>query len=325
MIKRYVGSVACVLVVISIAVTVAFTMPTKSGPPPAQSVQYLGVYEADTPGSYTGIDQFAKAIGQQPNLVSYYSPWLEPFHADFAGSAARRGAITLVQIDATNISIASIAAGQYDSYLYSYAAAVKAFGRQVILSFGHEMNGYWYTWGNQGTPPSVFRAAWRHIVTVFRVADVANVTWLWTVNVIEQTPLIPNPAPWWPGSSYVDWVGIDGYYYSPSSNFAQVFGPTIVEVRKLTNDPILIAETGANQTADQQAKVTDLFAGINTYGLLGFLWYDRNYDGQEWRITSPQVFATFRQEARAYLKPVAPLSPASQQSTQRSRGSSANP
>ena len=32
---------------------------------------------------------------------------------------------------------------------------------------------------------------------------------------------------WWPGSSYVNWVGIDGYYYSPSDTFTKVFGGTI--------------------------------------------------------------------------------------------------
>ena len=31
-------------------------------------------------------------------------------------------------------------------------------------------------------------------------------------------------ADWWPGPSYVTWVGIDGYYYRPSDTFARVFG-----------------------------------------------------------------------------------------------------
>ena len=68
----------------------------------------------------------------------------------------------------TGVSLAAIASGRYDAYLRSYAAAVKAFGSQVILSFGHEMNGYWYSWGYRHTSPAAFVAAWRHIVTVFR-------------------------------------------------------------------------------------------------------------------------------------------------------------
>ena len=60
-------------------------------------------------------------------------------------------------------------------------------------------------------------------------------TWLWTVNIINDTHSgsIPGPEPWWPGSSYVNWVGIDGYYLKPSWKFAPLFGPTI-GVGKLT-------------------------------------------------------------------------------------------
>ena len=56
--------------------------------------------------------------------------------------------------------------------------------------------------------------------------------------------------------------------------FAPLFGPTIAAVRALTADPILIAETGAVPAAGQPAKITDLFAGIRSYGLLGFVWFD---------------------------------------------------
>jgi beta-mannanase len=256
------------------------------------------------------VNQFAQAIGRQPNLAIYYSSWvdLEPFQASFAASAARHGATTVVQIDPKNVSLTSIASGEYDTYLRSYAAAVKAFGAKVVLSFGHEMNGYWYSWGNQHTSPKAFVAAWRHIVNVFRAAGAENVIWLWTVNVIDHSVPIPDPASWWPGSSYVTWVGIDGYYYNPSWTFSQVFGPTIVDVRELTNAPILIAETGASSAADQSAKITDLFAGVQAYGMLGFVWFDVNSPEtsngvpQDWRLESPGAFSSFRQDAKAFMR-----------------------
>jgi hypothetical protein len=50
-----------------------------------------------------------------------------------------------------------------------------------------------------------------------------------------------------------------------------LFGATITDVRALTGDPILIAETGAVPAAGRPAKITDLFAGIRQYGLLGLL------------------------------------------------------
>ena len=140
--------------------------------------------------------------------------------------------------------------------LFSYAEAVRAYRHPVIMSFGHEMNGYWYSWGYRKTSPAVFVAAWRHIVKIFRVLGAQNVTWLWTVNIINDTHggQIPRPGQWWPGSSYVNWVGIDGYYLKPSWKFAPLFGPTIAAVRSVTADPILIAETGAVPAADQPER-----------------------------------------------------------------------
>ena len=194
-IKRYVGFIACAVILIGAAVAVVVIKPwVNKSIHPVQSVRYLGVYEPDAPHSYAGVNQFAQAIGRQPNLVSYYSPWLEPFQVGFVTSAAKHGAITVIQIDPKNISLASIAAGRYDAYLRSYATAVKAFGGQVVLSFGHEMNGNWYSWGYQHTSARVFVAAWRHVVTVFRAAGAKNVTWLWTVNVINDSIPVSRPG-----------------------------------------------------------------------------------------------------------------------------------
>jgi mannan endo-1,4-beta-mannosidase len=206
--------------------------------------------------------------------------------------------VPLVQIDPDNTSVASIASGHYDGYLDTYARAVRSYRHPVILSFGHEMNGYWYSWGYKHTSPPTFVAAWRHIVTLFRAQGVANVTWLWTINIINDPKYgrIPSPAQWWPGKSYVTWVGIDGYYYSPSTVFASLFGPTIVKVRALTHDPILIAETAAAPKAGQPSKITDLFAGVHLYGLLGFVWFDSNTT-KDWQITSPAAFAALRRGA----------------------------
>ena len=301
-IRRFIG-LAIAIVFISAAVAVVIIQPWASNPfHPVQSVRYVGVYEPDAPHSYAGVNHFARDAGRQPDLVSYYSSWLEPFQARFAKSAAKHGALTIVQIDPKNISLANIAAGQYDAYLHSYATAVKAFGTQVVLSFGHEMNGNWYSWGNKHTSAKIFVNAWRHIVTVFRSAGTANVTWLWTINIIDKNIPIPDPTPWWPGSSYVNWIGIDGYYYLSSQNFAQVFGPTVVAVLKLASDPILIAETGAPTEAGQPAKINDLFAGVRAYGLLGFMWFDENTQGRAWRITDPAAFAALSRNAKAFMK-----------------------
>jgi len=174
-------------------------------------------------------------------------------------------------------------------------------GHGVIISFGHEMNGYWYPWGNRHISPAVFVAAWQHIVRLFRQQGADDVTWLWTTNIIDIPGGIANPAPWWPGSRYVTWVGIDGYYYQPSWTFASLFGPTIKAVRALTAAPIpiLIAETGAASAAGQAAKIEDLAAGIRAYGLLGFVWF--NADGvKDWRLRGTAALTALHKVAQTY-------------------------
>jgi mannan endo-1,4-beta-mannosidase len=217
--------------------------------------------------------------------------------------AAQHGAIPLVQINPVGVDLAAIASGQYDSYLRTYATAVRSYGHPVIVSFGHEVNGSWFSWGYRNTPPATFVAAWRRIVTVFRGQDTRNVTWLWTINIVDPHHGIPNPRPWWPGRSYVNWVGIDGYYYKPTWRFAPLFGPTIKAVRALTRDPILIAETGAAPAAGKPAKIADLFAGARAYGLLGFVWFNAD-DIHNWSVNTPAAVAAFRRAARAYQRPV---------------------
>jgi mannan endo-1,4-beta-mannosidase len=297
------GGVICALLLVGGTILFAVTRPSAPGQlaDPAQSLSYLGVYERDAGSSYAGVDGFTSASGVRPDVVMYYSTWGEPFQRGFAALAAQHGASPLVQIDPTDVSLSAIGEGDYDSYLASYASAVRAFHRPVILSFGHEMNGYWYSWGDRKTSPAVFVQAWRHIVSLFRRLGTTNVTWLWTVNIVVPNGGIPSPALWWPGSQYVNWVGIDGYYYNPSWQFTSLFGPTIVDVRALTHDPILIAETGA-ATASQPAKIADLFNGIRLYGLLGFVWFDANA-AEDWRLSGNAAFAAMRRGAKMYYRP----------------------
>jgi hypothetical protein len=297
--RRATATVA-LITAIMIALVIGLYVRSLDGRSPAQRT-YLGIYTAGLPESYAGVSAFTAATGVKPGLVMYYSGWPERFQTGFAREAARHGAVPLVQIEPTGVRLAAIASGRYDAYLRSYASAVKAFGGHVILSFGHEMNGSWYSWGYRHTSPSAFVAAWRHVVTVFRAVGARNVTWLWTVNVVRCRCHIDPPAAWWPGNSYVNWVGIDGYYYQPSWKFAALFGSTIKAVRALTLDPILISETAA-PAASQPAKIADLFAGIRAYGLLGFVWFNHN-KGQEWSISSSQAFAAFRRGAESYRRP----------------------
>jgi hypothetical protein len=309
--SRLVMLVAVAIAAASIAFVVTRGASSPSRPAvarvslPSGLASYLGVSERGTPRTYQPVADFARAAGKQPNLVGYYSGWGERFKASFAETVRGHGAVTILQMDPTDASVGGIVAGDYDSYLRSFADSVRDFGRPVVIGFGHEMNATWYTWGYGHVPPRTFVAAWRHIVTLFRRQGADNVTWLWTINadLAGTGPIVS----WWPGAGYVSWVGIDGYYYRPSYTFASVFGRTIVQVRAFTHKPVLLSETAVGPKADQSVKIANLFAGMRQYQTLGLVWFDIAQDDglyhQDWRIEdSPAAEAAFRLGARNELK-----------------------
>jgi mannan endo-1,4-beta-mannosidase len=294
-VRSHAGLVACVAGAIALVLAVAIVRvsgvfsgnPTPAAAADSKPITYLGVYEPGVPDSYTGVEQFAHTVGRQPNLVSYYSGWGEEFQENFAKTAASHGATTIVEIDPTNISMAKIAAGTYDSYLTKFANEVAAFRHQVIISFGHEMNGFWETWGYTHTPATAFVAAWRHIVDLFRHQGANNVTWLWQVN--SSSSRTGPVRDWWPGSQYVTWVGVSGYYYVPGNTFDNVFNPVVSEIRQFTQEPLLIAETAVGPQAGQSRGIEDLFAGLRLQHDIGLVWFDQHsygglYKGEDWRL-----------------------------------------
>jgi hypothetical protein len=288
------------------AVAFAVTHITSYSPPtppaahanlPPSASSYLGVYERGSPPSYDPVADFAALVGRQPNLVGYYSGWAEPFQTSFADAIHDHRAIPYVQIDPTLASVSEIAEGADDVYLRAYADSVRDYGHAVVIGFGHEMNAPWYAWGYGHVPATTFVAAWRHIITVFRDQGTDNVTWLWTINA--DVPGTGPVAEWWPGASYVTWVGIDGYYYRPTDTFATVFGRTIDQVRKFTDKPVLLSETAVGPHAGQFVKIANLFAGMLKYKTLGLVWYDNDQlngtHPQDWKLAdSPSATIAFR-------------------------------
>jgi Glycosyl hydrolase family 26 len=300
--------VGVVVAVAAVTYAIVRFAPSPSSPPvanatlPTSAASYLGVYEHQTPHSFQLVANFATVTGRQPNLVGYYSGWKERFATSFAETVRGHGAVTILQMDPTGVSIAAIAAGRYDGYLRSFADSVRNYGHAVVIGFGHEMNAPWYSWGYGHTSPAAFVAAWQHVVTVFRKQGADNVTWLWTINA--DTPMTGPIGSWWPGAGYVTWVGIDGYYYQPSDTFASVFGKTIGQVRGIADKPVLLSETAVGPEAGQAQKIPGLFTGMRQYKTLGLVWFDIAQDDglyhQNWRIEdSPPAEAAFRAGASA--------------------------
>jgi Glycosyl hydrolase family 26 len=305
--SRLVLYMSLLVAVLAVGLAAArLTPPAKTSPAvvhaslPKKATSYLGVYVNGAPPGYQPVADFTRVAGQKPNLVGYFSGWAQPFAIAFAQEIRKQGVIPFVQIDPTYASVAAIADGSYDTYLRRYADSVRSFGHSVVIGFGHEMNAPWYSWGYKHLAPQTFIAAWRHIVTLFRSEGAQNVTWLWTINTDRS-----NTGPirdWWPGASYVSWVGIDGYYYGPADTFDRVFAPTINQVRGFTAAPVLLSETAVGPAAGSPLiKIGNLFQGMATYQTLGLVWFDKNQSEQggpyhqDWRIEdNPQARIEFQ-------------------------------
>jgi hypothetical protein len=240
------------------------------------------------------------ASGIRLDVVESYAAFGNPFDAGQADPAEAIHAVPVIQIDPRKVSLEAIASGRRDGYLRSYAKSVRAFKCPIVLSFGHEMNGNWYSWGWHHVKPATFIAAWRDIVTVFRSEHVSNVTWMWTPNrYVPGTSRIGPPSQWWPGGAYVNWVGIDAYYSSASETFGTLLDETLSAIQKLTSDPVVIAETGVWPGSGQASNIGALFNGAEAAGMSGIIYFD--LPGREaWQLASSSALVAFSNAVRSF-------------------------
>jgi len=262
------------------------------------SRKYLGVEIDGAPASLAPAEQFASWVGTKPNLIGQYVAWGTSFDAKAASSAWSYGAMDFVVWEPWNTTLADIAAGDSDTYITNFATAVRSLNVPIALSFGHEFNGNWYPWGSSKATPAQFVAAWKHIHDLFAQAGATNVIWIWDPNVIVALPNI-TLAQYYPGDSYVDWVGVTGYWYQAGPySYSSLYLPTLDEIREFTDKPFLIAETSVETGSNQQQSLEDLFDAVEQHSdILGFVWFDFKEADGDWRIENrPTLMTEFQQE-----------------------------
>ena len=246
-----------------------------------------------------------KAMGITANVVSLYYSIGQAVDMNTVESLCARHMLPILEFDSDAIPVSQITAGAADPYLKNLAQQIASMHEPVGVDFDHEFNGKWYHWGYRYIAPAEFVAAWRHVVTIFRQNGASNAIWVWNPNVTMEAPSTTGDLqPWYPGNAYVNWVGLDGYYFSAGQTYANIFDHTIDQVRALTNDPIIIMETGASTVSGRARAITDLFSGAaQTRGLLGLIYFD--YDkgtGHDWYINNdPPALAAFKSGATGYL------------------------
>jgi len=245
------------------------------------------------------------AIGVRAGALSIFTDFTQEFDSRDAAFATARSAPLVVSWEPWDSSIAnrvqpdfslgSIAAGDHDEYVNRYLTDVKNSGVDVIIRFAGEVNGDWNAWSQPiaGNSSSDFVAAFRHLVKAGRDLNVQNVSWMFNsiVSYEGSTPL----SELYPGDSFVDWVGLDGYNWGSLKwgwqSFEDIFTMGLAEIKSVAPDkPLIIAEIGSTTGPDQAAWIRDTLASSKAAGAKMVLWFDHNKE-TDWRIGADPVIA----------------------------------
>ena len=253
--------------------------------------KFLGIEAPGAPGSLAPVQRFAASVGKKPNLIGQYVAWNTPFPAATVARAWGYGALSYLAWEPYTASVQSIADGHSDAYITQFAKAVRALNDPIALSFGHEMNGNWYPWGTTHTTPAEFVAAWRRIHNLFAQAGASNVIWVWNPNDIFPVPQV-QLKPYYPGNAYVDWIGVTGYFATTGpATYAELYAPTIAEVRGFTSKPVIIAETSIETGPNEvlSARQLILRTVMAHPRILGLIWFDYDKNNVDWRVESRPI------------------------------------
>jgi mannan endo-1,4-beta-mannosidase len=316
-------------------------VPTPVTAPSLASIEsptskYFGLYTAQAPFNWATYDDTTAKVGETPNMVGYFGGWDQPFRADAVTAAWKRDTLPVLtwesrpadatnnDIDAPAYSLHNILAGDFDTYLRTYAQAIVANGLPLGIRFDHEMNGIWYPWAEtdgQGNPingnsPGEYVKVWRYVHDIFQ-AEGANqyVMWIWSPNIINNLPASHQSLAYteslYPGDAYVDWVGLSGYLRPPyvaanDFSFNYTFGSSLQQLRQMTNKPIVLSELGASDVGGHKPQwIASLFAALKkpeNADIVGFGWFNLAVTSytegvlatNDWRIESrPDSLAAF--------------------------------
>lgn len=284
------------------------TVPTKAELLSAKQKRF-GLSAPEVPWSARELNRIAQVAGARPTLLQFFVNWTEDFRAESVAASYRQGAIPLISWepwaglrngeDQKEYALATIISGKHDAYLTKFAGGIRDHGWPVAIRLAHEMNGHWYPWSEQrsGNKKGEYVKAWRHIHTLFTKAGATNVIWVWSPNIIRPVKSISLKA-LYPGDAYVDWIGLVGYAVEESTA-AAVFKPSLDKLRKFTDKPLLITETGAQPSTRKVGWITDFFHWLDSRpDIVGFVWfeYGKNTGGnQDWRFSAnPETSAAFR-------------------------------
>ncbi|NLT53202.1 MAG: hypothetical protein GXX79_01250 [Actinomycetales bacterium] len=259
------------------AIGLAVTLPNlPEGEPAAAAARPLRdrVMVGATIQEIAGTGDSAAAVeallDAELDIVSGYMSWSDSIGGsrDRAVAASGRRAVLLAW-EPWGVRFTDVTAGRKDAYLGSVADSLKAYPYTVYVRPWPEMNGRWSPWqptADGGKPdggtPKEFVAAWRYTVDFFRHRGVDNLKFVFNPDA-SDFPTNTRIDAIWPGSSYVDVLGIDGFNWGytvrgtvPTGDrwqtFSEIFAPMYGTLTRLhPTAPVWITEMGCKEPAKE--------------------------------------------------------------------------
>lgn len=163
-------------------------------------------------------------------------------------------------------------------------------------------NGGCFTGSDSTQYPSQFINAWKAIYAqlVGHDTGVPNITFVWNPNVSKafSDGAATDAQPFWPGSAYVDWIGVDGYSKEPAGGgnpalFDDIFHGFFEEFASY-GKPMMITETGSCQQYTgkytQEAYIADAANQITLDSLyIGSVNAFMYFDGHSSQYQIPNI------------------------------------
>ncbi|MDX2007669.1 MAG: glycosyl hydrolase [Meiothermus sp.] len=308
---------------------------------PAAGQLYHGVYVGDDSGQEDVatpalLDAYENAVGRQVAWVYFSHNWFNgtAFPAATAEWIRARGSVPYIRLmlrSSQEIGVAeprytleAILRGDFDAELRAWGQAARAFGTPIIVEWGTEANGDWFSWngawnGGPGTGPALFREAFRYLVYSMKNQGAYNITWVWHVNASDFPSASWNALEnYFPGNDIVDWIGLSVYAaQSQLDPFWYDFGYSLDFVMPRLSKiapykPVIVAEFGAPKgnpigTPEVWADwaLSQMIAG-RWPSLKGFSWWNEAWSSElvpgepltnvEMRVQqTPQLAQAFRQ------------------------------
>ena len=245
---------------------------------------YTGAYvdfgEGEDDVTLEAIENFEKMVGKHQSLIGLGNFWGEQrFPAKNVHIISSYGAVPLLYWSPWDkpytenslpdrFNLYNILGGMWDAYIDKWADDARQFGKPLLVAWGLEMNGTWFPWSgyhygggqrdsvNQPPDyigPKIFKQAYRYVVDRVRNRGVRNIQWVFHVNNFSHPAADWNRyTAYYPGSDYVDWLGMSVYgkldKYMGWGSFYDVCRQPYQEICQLdASKPLMIAEWGVGE------------------------------------------------------------------------------